>query len=135
MARKYKQRGYMEDSEQGKPREKKAAKDFRLPPMPGFTEVFRCALCGTSLPVLFDIKVDSQCPKCKANLHSCKNCMYFDPQSRFECTQPIPERIPRKDLRNECGYFEAKKAVERDVSSSGSRADEARKAFENLFKK
>ena len=31
--------------------------------------------------------------------HSCKNCRHFDTSAQFECTQPIPERITKKDLR------------------------------------
>ena len=45
------------------------------------------------------------------------------------------ERIQKKDLVNTCGLFLIKTSVERETTSSGNRADDARKAFENLFKK
>jgi hypothetical protein len=103
--------------------------------MPGMREVFRCAICGTIVPTQFGITVESQCSKCKADLHTCKNCVSFDPQSRFECTQPITERIARKDLRNKCEYFEARKAVERETTTAASKIEDPRTAFDRLFGK
>jgi hypothetical protein len=50
--------------------------------------------------------------------------------------QPIPERIPRKDQRNECSFYSMRVMVEKETSTpSAARGDDARKAFENLFKK
>ena len=80
-------------------------------------------------------------------MHSCKQCVHFDTGAQFECTQPIPERIPRKDLKNDCTFFEFRMTVEKDTSpvnystnstpapAANSRPDDARKAFEDLFKK
>ncbi len=77
-----------------------------------------------------------QCPKCGFELHSCKQCTYFDTSSRFECTQPIPERIGRKDQRNECTFYSIRVMVEKETSTpKASRPNDARQAFENLFKK
>jgi len=135
MTRKYKQPGYMEDHEQAKPRAPSRPKEIRSPLMPGVREVFRCAICGTVVPTQFGITFDSPCPKCNADLHTCKNCLYFDPRSRFECTQPIPERIPRKDVRNQCEYFEARKVVERETTTAASKIEDPRAAFDRLFRK
>jgi hypothetical protein len=139
MSRKYKQRGYMSDEQQPKSRPAKGpsqiSKDVRSPMMPGFREVFRCAMCGTAIPAIMAITYTSQCSKCQADLHTCKNCFHFDPGSRFECTQPIPERIVKKNARNECRYFEMRKIVERESSESTSKPEDARAAFERLFKK
>jgi hypothetical protein len=50
--------------------------------------------------------------------------------------QPIPERIARKDARNECTFYSIRVMVEKETSTpTPVRADDARKAFENLFKK
>jgi hypothetical protein len=75
--------------------------------------------------------------------------MYFDPSERNECRQAVPQRVPRKDQRNECTLYAIKTAVEREtttstgmasklgtsVSSAPTTANDARRAFENLFKK
>jgi len=166
MDRKYGQRGYQDneprDREREKPREKpkggprgsKAREAPRPMKMPGFQEVLRCSLCGTIVPPPINIQFESQCPKCKADLHSCKNCGYFDTSAQFECTQPIPERITKKDLRNKCEFFMARTSIERETRESGiggggaaggggggnapattTKPSDARSAFENLFKK
>jgi predicted RNA-binding Zn-ribbon protein involved in translation (DUF1610 family) len=95
--------------------------------------VSRCAQCGTVLQAFTEPV--GQCPKCGFELHSCKQCTNFDPASRFECTQPIPEQIPRKDTKNECKFYSMRVMVEKETSASAARVDDARKAFENLFKK
>jgi hypothetical protein len=157
MERKYGQRGYQDsDRERGerereKPREKpkggprgsKAREAPRLMKMPGFQEVLRCALCGTIVPPPVEIDYESRCPKCKADLHSCKNCRHFDTSAQFECTQNIPERITKKDLRNKCEFFMARTSIERETRDSGGnngqaptvKPSDARSAFDNLFKK
>jgi hypothetical protein len=102
--------------------------------MPGTRSVSRCSQCGSLLQSLSDPV--GQCPKCGFELHSCKQCTYFDPSSRFECTQPIPERIPRKDQRNECTFYSMRVMVEKETSTpAAQRPNDARQAFENLFKK
>jgi len=106
--------------------------------MPGFQELLRCAMCGAVVPDSVEISEDSQCPKCKADLRSCKNCRNFDTGARFECTEPIPLRITKKDIRNQCTYFVARSSIERETHDSGGpsiRPSSARSAFDNLFKK
>jgi hypothetical protein len=50
--------------------------------------------------------------------------------------QPITERIPRKDARNECNFYEMRVTREKETSTPASlRPNDARQAFENLFKK
>jgi hypothetical protein len=101
--------------------------------MPGTREVSRCAQCGT---VLQGTMADEKCPKCGFELHSCKQCMYFDPGSRFECMQPVKERIARKDARNECPSYEIRVTREKETSTPVTqRPNDARTAFANLFKK
>jgi hypothetical protein len=103
--------------------------------MPGFQEVFRCALCGARVANA-RISFAAQCHKCKAELHSCKQCAHFDSGVHFECTQPIVDRVPKKNAGNRCTFFEMKKSIERETSSSGTgKPIDARQAFDNLFKK
>ncbi|MGH9860319.1 MAG: hypothetical protein ACRD5F_09885, partial [Candidatus Acidiferrales bacterium] len=90
---------------------------------------------------------NGKCPKCALELHCCKQCRHFDTGARFECTQPIPERIPKKDAKNDCTFYEFRYTVEKDTApasaapapqaplTSPSSAHDARKAFDDLFKK
>jgi hypothetical protein len=141
--RKYRQRGYQETREEPQKKsgggggEKQARKDTFGPrplQMPGTRSVSRCSQCGMVLQPASE--PPARCPKCGFELHSCKQCTYFDPSSRFECMQPIPERIARKDQRNECTFYSMRVTMEKETSTpTAGRGDDARKAFENLFKK
>ena len=145
VAAKYRQHGYQDrDREQkprGEPTQKPASpparRDYSMGPkplnMPGTRAVSRCAQCGT---VLQAIPPTGLCPKCGFELHSCKQCSYFDPGSRFECMQPVKERVPKKDTRNDCTFYEIRVTREKETSTPASlRPNDARQAFENLFKK
>jgi hypothetical protein len=136
--RKYRQRGYQDsgtDKQKAAP-ERPARKDTFGPRplnMPGTHTVSRCAQCGTTLTMLSEPL--GQCPKCRFELHSCKQCANFDPSSRFECMKPIKERIAKKDARNECKFFSISVRVEKQTSTgSTSRPNDARRAFDDLFK-
>ena len=136
MSPKYRQRGYMDsDRDRERPEKKPMHKREQIGPktpnMPGKREVSRCASCALVLPVGIDL--EGRCPKCGFELHSCKQCAFFDTAARFECTQPITTRIPRKDIRNHCNFFSLRTTVERETSTS--KPMDARQAFENLFRK
>lgn len=134
--RKYRQRGYQDSGREERPTEKRAPRENLGGPrplrMPGTRTVSRCAGCGMVLPTGID--TSGPCPRCRFELHSCKQCAWFDTGARFECSKPIPARVPRKDARNECTFYEPRLTVEKDTSS-GSRPADARSAFENLFRK
>ena len=138
--RKYRQRGYQDsvrDRSDRRPEQRSGPKPEtfgpRTPRMPGAHSVVRCSSCGTILPADFDPK--GRCPRCGFELHSCKQCVHFDTSARFECTQPIPERVVPKDTRNQCTFYAPRTTIERQTSPEASRPDDPRKAFENLFKK
>ena len=130
--RHYRQRGYRdhEKERQGKPQEPSRP---GAPAMMPAKTLSRCADCGTPLPPLTDPL--GQCPKCGTALHACRQCAHFDPGQHFECTQPVPERIADKGARNACGAFALHVTVERDTTSGSARPADARRAFDNLFKK
>jgi hypothetical protein len=91
------------------------------------------------------------CPKCNVPLHCCKQCSQFEPSTRFQCLKPIPVRIPLKDKANECTSFAPRVTVAREGTAGSSassappqvnagppaprNADDARSAFDRLFKK
>lgn len=159
--RKYKQRGYMDTEAAGKgggqrddrqrergPRPPIDVTGPRLPRMVETVTASRCYNCATPLPPGMDFS--GTCPKCSVALHCCKQCSYFEPSTRFQCMKPIPERIPYKDKANECTFFRARVTVARDsapIAASArpaadrpevlapKTANDARIAFDNLFKK
>jgi hypothetical protein len=137
--RKYRQRGYMESDREprgSKPQSRPQSRPQdnegpRSPRMMAFGETVKCASCAAKAPP--NITFDSSCPNCHAALHTCRQCTYFDPSARFECTKPIAARIVNKNARNTCELFAARIVVERETSS-GPPTD-ARQAFAKLFKK
>lgn len=155
--RKYSQRGYMDNdrdkSQVGRRDEKPRQQGPRLPidvtgpRLPRLVQTVvasRCYNCAVTLPAGIDFK--GNCPKCNVALHCCKQCAHFDPSKRFQCVKPIPERIAVKDQPNQCELFEPRVTVARDVTPMGASPvsgvtsaprgpNEARAAFDNLFKK
>ena len=143
--RKYRQRGYHDD-ERDRPPQKTArpAPEPGAPAgarrisgdapktinMPGYREVVRCAQCGNVGTA--DIGLDARCPRCGTDLHACAQCGSFDPGSPFECMQTIPARVSPKNSRNTCELFAPRTTVERETTTP--RTDDARKAFDDLFK-
>ena len=106
----------------------------------------RCSNCGAVLAPGFD--PNGKCPKCQFELHCCKQCRFFDTGAQFECTQPIKERISPKDAKNNCTFYEFRMTVEKDTAPTSyaqapgtstapppPRSNDARQAFEDLFKK
>jgi predicted RNA-binding Zn-ribbon protein involved in translation (DUF1610 family) len=111
---KYRQHGYQDRDEDRKGSGPKSGASAPAPRrdntfgprpvnLPGTHAVSRCTQCGA---LLQGMGADGKCPKCGFELHSCKQCTYFDPGSRFECMQPVKERIAKKDARNDCELFE-----------------------------
>ncbi|HEX5734902.1 MAG TPA: hypothetical protein VF131_18880 [Blastocatellia bacterium] len=136
MDRKYKQRGYQDEERDNRPRPAAPQKsDVRSPKMPPFREITRCNLCGTPVNIeVGGIALDAECPKCHTDLHTCKNCLSFDPGARFQCRKPITERVVKKDVRNTCEVFEPRKIIERETTTATVDTKDPRAAFDKLFK-
>jgi hypothetical protein len=50
--------------------------------------------------------------------------------------QPVKERFPKKDARNDCALYEIRVTREKETSTPATvRPSSARAAFDNLFKK
>ena len=156
--RKYKQHGYMDSDRDSRPFREDRPKPQgprppidvtgpRLPRLVQHVAASRCFNCATALPA--DVDFNGTCPKCHADLHCCKQCSYFEPSTRFQCMKPIPVRIAVKDKANECSLFKPRVTIARDgVATNGHasapapagppaprNADDARSAFDKLFKK
>jgi hypothetical protein len=160
--RKYRQHGYHDSdyssnghrSERQKQPGSRPPMDMTGPKLPRLVQnvvASRCFNCAVALSPGTDFK--GACPKCHAALHCCKQCVHFEPSTRFQCTRQVPVRIPLKDQANTCELFAPRITVSRDDlqgSASPSRgyqgpsqgpapaptnASDARAAFDSLFKK
>lgn len=84
-----------------------------------------------------EIKVENVCrstvcPLCDADLHCCKNCNFFSPDSHFECKETIDEKIVEKDKSNFCDYFRVKTAID-GTASHDDKGKNAKDLFNSLF--
>jgi hypothetical protein len=157
--RKYRQNGYMDSDrdrqyreDRPKPQGPRPPLDVtgpRLPRLVQHVAASRCFNCATTLPPGTDLS--GNCPKCNAELHCCKQCSHFEPSTRFQCMKPIPVRIAVKDKTNECSLFTPRVTVAREGTNgigapppspavnagtpAPRNADDARNAFDKLFKK
>src|SRR5579884_842527 len=126
--RKYRQRGYMDDSrdsnghrseDRPKPTGPRPPIDVTGPRLPRLLQsvaASRCYNCSAMLPPDVDFK--GACPKCAAALHCCKQCAHFDTSTRFQCVKPITARIALKDQANDCALFSPRVTVARDAAPS-----------------
>ena len=65
-----------------------------------------CWKCGASLaevPVPF--ARTAECPRCRADLHVCRMCEFFDPGVRRGCREPVAEEVSDRERANFCGYL------------------------------
>ncbi|HEX4438434.1 MAG TPA: hypothetical protein VH854_00085 [Thermoanaerobaculia bacterium] len=139
--RKYRHRGYQESDRDAPSRRPSGGprRDDGAPRGRGIDQskavVFRCKHCSEKVLDLEGVGFESVCSKCGASLHACSQCTYFDTSARWECTQPIPARIASKSAANTCTFFAPAKTFDLMGSRAVATPDDARSAFDALFKK
>ena len=92
----------------------------------------KCYKCGTEIDVESHFRRQETCAKCFSYLHCCYNCSLYDPNAYQECREPQAPWVRDKDKGNFCEYFEP---GDSGVSADKSRAEEAKRKLEDLFKK
>ncbi len=100
-------------------------------------ETFKCNKCGESRVSLDVLTPEEGCMKCGADLHTCGNCRFFDTTTLWECRENIPARVVGKHAKNACTFFQPKivRDLAADKRGQPQTPDDARKAFDALFKK
>jgi len=98
-----------------------------------------CALCKK------EIEVDkyffhgilrtrkAACPACGADLHICLNCKFYSETSHNKCLEPKAEFQRTRDRANFCDYFIFREGP--TDTAAGNVSEDAKKRFEDLFKK
>lgn len=89
----------------------------------------QCYKCLEDL--VFEVKIGRRdtCPNCGANLHSCRNCRFWNPSVHNQCTEVKAEFIRDREDGNFCGFFQFR-VVGEDVSAE---ANAAKSKLEALF--
>lgn len=92
---------------------------------------FECWSCRQTTVMQDKITRSDECPHCRLDMRSCKNCQYYDPGAHNECREVISEYIPDKERRNFCGMFRPFQG-EREAAPD---VEAAKAKLEALFKK
>lgn len=96
-----------------------------------------CWKCKNELNIDSAISRSDVCPSCKADIHSCKNCKYYDIGSHYDCHESIEDSVNDKEKANFCDYFKIKdtslSSKNSNQSNKPNKAEAARNAFNNLF--
>ena len=137
MSRKYSQSGYMHSDREKKPKPPPRPKGAGGRIETKFHLVTRCSNCASEIQVLEHILITDTCKNCGTDLHTCRNCLNFDPSARYECVKPVEVRVANKSSNNPCPLFEPKVLVEKQGSGAPPPKveDSRRQAFLDLFKK
>lgn len=96
---------------------------------------FVCFKCGSEAVSNSDGRVarKDECPKCRTDLHCCKNCKHYDTNSYNECRESQAERVVDKDRGNFCDYFSFRSGTP-GKTGAVDEAAAARKKLDDLFK-
>jgi hypothetical protein len=91
-----------------------------------------CFSCNKDIPLL-DNKAGrrDECPHCRADVHSCKNCQFYDIKAYNECKETSADRVVEKERANYCDFFQARTGA----GGGQSEKDKLMAAAEALFKK
>jgi hypothetical protein len=141
MDRKYRQRGYQDDDRDRRPKPPPRPKGASSRVETRFQLITRCNNCAAEIQLVDQIQLNQVCRNCNTDLHTCRNCLHFDPAARNECIKPVEVRIPNKSANNICPLFEPKVLVEKQGGGAGVTSAPAkvenvhRQAFLDLFKK
>jgi hypothetical protein len=91
-----------------------------------------CHVCKNELKLIGVPTRSDVCPHCDADVHSCLNCHNYDPSAHNRCREPQAEWVSDREKANFCDLFIPNRIAAGVVVN---RDDEARRSFENLFKK
>jgi hypothetical protein len=90
-----------------------------------------CFSCRKILTYSDNIGFREDCMHCRADVHVCKNCEFYDPRSYNECREPAADPVIDKERANYCEFF-------RPSTGNGNAQNQKDKlvsAAESLFKK
>ena len=66
-------------------------------------ECWKCGNGVSDLPMPLGRR--EECPACRADLHVCRQCEFYDPRAPQSCREPVADEVREKEKANFCGYF------------------------------
>jgi hypothetical protein len=94
--------------------------------------VLVCWRCGASLEgQSLPLARLAECQTCHADLHVCRQCVFYEPGVANGCREPVADEVQDKQRANFCGYFQPR--PDAFTGRSEEPAREARRQLESLF--
>lgn len=92
----------------------------------------KCFVCDVGVELSAGGRVGFRdcCESCGADLHSCRNCRFYDPAAYNECRESSAERVTDSERANRCDWFSAS-----DESGGKGTGSAALSDLDALFKK
>lgn len=91
-----------------------------------------CWNCGASVAELpLPLSRRAECAACRAELHVCRMCRFYDPAVAKACREPVADEVRDKTRANFCGYLEIRPDAYRPADTGRARA--ARDELAALF--
>ena len=95
-------------------------------------KILHCWKCGAELQ---DIPLPLgrlvQCKACRAYLHTCRMCIFFDRTVSKQCREPVAEEVQDKTRANFCGYLQPN--PDAFTAADNSQAQQAQSQLDALF--
>jgi len=71
------------------------------------SETYTCWKCGSPLlDLMLPLARHEECPRCGAQLHVCRMCVFFDAVASQQCREPVADLVSDKRRANFCGYYQ-----------------------------
>jgi hypothetical protein len=80
-----------------------------------------CWKCGVSIEEIpLPLGRESECKNCRAQLHVCKLCEFYNPDKAEQCEEPIADYVRDKERANFCDYFKPKPGAYAPAGKTGT---------------
>jgi hypothetical protein len=90
-----------------------------------------CFSCNHVSTFSDNVGFREECIQCRADMHVCKNCEFYDSKSYNECRESSADPVKEKERANFCDFF---RPSDRNGSPK-SKAEALKSAADALFKK
>jgi hypothetical protein len=91
-----------------------------------------CWKCGASLAALpLPLSREAECPKCRAYLHCCRLCQFYNPNVAEQCDEDRAEEVLNKEGANFCDWFKPRPDAHRP--RGGDKTQAAKTRLDDLF--
>lgn len=95
-------------------------------------DTLNCWRCGAEVvDEPLPLSRTAECRQCRAELHVCRMCEFYDTTKANACREPVAEPVADKTRANFCGWFRPRPGL---APAGNAAAEAVRSRLEDLFK-